>query len=111
MDDVYDAMDSISTASKIAFTQSDIELEARCEAELGYILHMGIKKESKAMVHYHNMARLAASRRPKDLTGEEWYKKAKKAMEEIQKKRKLDEEAARDKADAPFRKMVEEDLK
>ena len=59
-------------------------MEARSEAELGYILHKGLKQESKAMVHYHNMVRLAASRKPKDLTKEAWYKKAKSAMETIQ---------------------------
>ena len=84
VDEVYDAIDNISMASKIAFTQADIELEARCEAELGYILHKGLKKDSKAMVHYHNMVRLAVSRRPKDLTVEDWYRKAAQAMEGIQ---------------------------
>ena len=43
MDEVYDAIDSISMASKIFFAQQDIELEARSEAELGYILHKGLK--------------------------------------------------------------------
>ena len=111
MDEVYDAMDSISLASKIAFAQDDIELEARSEAELGYILHKGLKQESKAMVHYHNMVRLVSARKPKDLTDEPWFKKGKEAMNGIQEKRRLEEEAAKDKADAPFRKMVEEDMK
>ena len=63
------------------------------------------------MVHYHNMVRLVSARKPKDLTDEPWFKKGKEAMNGIQEKRRLEEEAAKEKADAPFRKMVEEDMK
>lgn len=80
VDEVYDAIDKLNMASKIAFNQADIELEAYCEASLGEILHKGLRKDSKAMTHFHNMVRLAISRRPKDLTLEKWYRSAVLAM-------------------------------
>ena len=37
MDEVYDALDSFSNASKLAFEHEDLEMEARCEAWIGKI--------------------------------------------------------------------------
>ena len=62
------------------------------------------------MNHYSNVVRLAVAMKPKDVTNQVWYKDAKKARETIQQRRKLEEEASKDKADAPFRAMIEQDL-
>jgi len=59
MDEVYDALDSYGSASKIAFEHQDLEMEARCEAEIGKIYNKALKKESKAMSHFNNVVRLA----------------------------------------------------
>ena len=63
MDEVYDALDLFSNASKVAFAQNDVELEARCEAWLGKIYEKALKKETKAMGHYSNVIRLAVTLR------------------------------------------------
>ena len=63
MDEVYDALDLFSNASKVAFAQNDVELEARCEAWLGKIYEKALKKESKAIGHYSNVIRLAVTLR------------------------------------------------
>ena len=110
MDEIYDALDLFSIASKVAFAQDDLELEARCEAWLGKIYNMALKKESKALSHFSNMIRLSVVMKPTDVTNTEWYKEAKKAKDAIQTRRQLEEEAAKDKADAPFRQMIVEDL-
>ena len=49
MDYIYDSLDLFNNASKIAFAQSDTELEARCEVWLGKIYDKALKKESKAV--------------------------------------------------------------
>ena len=111
MDEVYDALDLFSNASKVAFAQDDVELEARCEAWLGKIYEKALKKESKAVGHYSNVVRLAVTMRDgRDVTGSQWYKDAKAAKEAIQSRRQLEEEAAIDRADAPFRAMIATDL-
>ena len=70
MDEVYDALDLFSNASKVAFAQDDVELEARCEAWLGKIYEKALKKESKAVGHYSNVVRLAVTMRDgRDVTG------------------------------------------
>ena len=70
MDEVYDALDLFSNASKVAFAQEDVELEARCEAWLGKIYEKALKKESKAVGHYSNVVRLAVTMRDgRDVTG------------------------------------------
>ena len=69
MDEVYDALDLFSNASKVAFAQNDVELEARCEAWLGKIYEKALKKESKAIGHFSNVIRLAVTMRDgKDVT-------------------------------------------
>ena len=62
------------------------------------------------MSHYNNIVRLANSLRPRDVTREPWFVEAKKALDSIREKRRLDEEASKDKADKPFREMITEDL-
>ena len=54
--------------------------------------------------------RLAQALRPRDVTRETWYRDAMKAKETIQNRRKQQEEAAKDKADKPFRDMIASDL-
>ena len=83
MDEVYDALDLFTNASKVAFAQNDLELEARCEAWLGKIYDKALKKESKALSHYSNVVRLAVTMKPKDVTGTEWYREAKQAKDAI----------------------------
>ena len=94
LDEVYDALDLFNNASKIAFAEVDLEMEARCEAQLGMIFEKALKKEDKAMLHYNNMVRLEVAMRPKDITRTDWYKKAKKAKDTIAENRRLAEEAA-----------------
>ena len=110
MDEVYDALDFFFNASKIAFAQDDLELEARCEAQLGKLYNMALKNENKAMRHYTNVIRLSSGMIQIRVQNTEWYKEAKKIKEAIQTRRQLEEEAAKDKADAPFRQMIVEDL-
>lgn len=110
MDEVYDAMDHFSSASKMAFEHDDMELEARCEAWLGKLYNNSLKKESKAMTHFNNMIRLSNALKPKDITKESWFTAAQSELKAIQEKRQLEEEAAKDKADAPFREMIKDDL-
>ena len=43
-------------------------MEAQCEAWIGKIYNMALKKESKALSHYKCVIRLANSLRPKDVT-------------------------------------------
>lgn len=52
MDEVMDSLDLFNNASKVAFVQDDLELEARCEAWIGKLYEKALKKESKAMTHY-----------------------------------------------------------
>ena len=110
MDEVYDALDSFGAASKIAFAESDIELEARCESWIGKIYHKALKKDAKAMSHFNSVIRLANSLRPRDVTQEEWYKFSKETLDAVREKRRLEEEAAQDRADKPFRDMVLADI-
>ena len=44
VDSLYDALDCCSNAQKIAFDNKDTELEARCEAYIGKIFYLGLKK-------------------------------------------------------------------
>ena len=68
-------------------------------------------KESKAMSHYNSVMRLAISLKPRDVSQEPWFKLAKTNLEAIREKRRLDEEATQDRQDAPFRKLINEDIK
>ena len=68
-------------------------------------------KESKAMSHYNSVMRLAISLKPRDISQEPWFKLAKTNLEAIREKRRLDEEATQDRQDAPFRKLINEDIK
>ena len=110
MDEVYSALDLFSNASRVAFRHEDLELEARSEAWLGKIFDKALKKEEKAMGHFTNAIRLSVAMNPSYYANTAWYKEAKLAKETIQTRRQLAEEAQRDKADAPYRKMIEEDL-
>ena len=83
MDSIYDALDIFNNASKIAFTQNDFELEARCEAEIGKLYNLALKKESKAMTHFNNVVRLAMALRPKDVTNNAWYREVQTTKEAI----------------------------
>lgn len=83
MDYIYDSLDLFSNASKIAFAQEDTELEARCESWLGKIYDKALKKETKAILHFNNVMRLAQALRPKDVTTTQWYRDAMKAKTEI----------------------------
>ena len=85
-------------------------MEARCEAKLGKIYTVALKKEDKAVSHFINVVRLGMAMKPKDITTTKWYKEAKAAKDAITERRRLEEEAQRDKADAPFRAMVKTDL-
>lgn len=80
MDEVYDALDSFGSASKLAFEHQDLELEARCETMIGKIYDKAMRKESKAMGHYNNVIRLAESMRPRDITREPWFKETKERL-------------------------------
>ncbi len=111
MDEVYDALDSFNHASKVAFEQNDIELEARCEAWLGKIYQKCLKKNEKAITHYNSVIRLANSLRPRDVTQTQWYRDAKTSLDSIREARRLDEEATQDKKDKPFRDLVAEDIR
>ena len=68
MDYVYDSLDLFQNASKVAFAQHDIELEARCEAKLGKIYDKVLKKQVKAMIHFNSVMRLANSLKPRNVT-------------------------------------------
>ena len=68
-------------------------------------------KESKAMSHYNSVMRLAICLKPRDVSQEPWFKLAKTNLEAIREKRRLDEEATQDRQDAPFRKLINEDIK
>ena len=74
------------------------------------IYNLALKKEDKAVAHFINVLRLGMAMRPKDVTNLKWYKDAKAAKDAISERRRLQEEAARDKADEPFRALVKEDL-
>ena len=84
----------------MADAQKDLELEARCEYWLGKINEKALRKEDDAIRHYNAVHRLAVVMRPKDITNTLWYKEALSSKESIQSRRKLEEEAAKDKADA-----------
>ena len=71
---------------------------------------MALKKETKAMRHFSNVIRLAVVMKPKDVTKTAWYLESKQTKDTIQTRRQLEEEAAKDRADAPFRAMITEDL-
>ena len=73
MDEVYDALDSFSNASKLAYEYEDVEMEARCEAWIGKINNQAFKKESKAVSNFTNVVRLANCLKPRDVTGEPWF--------------------------------------
>ena len=83
MDSIYDALDIFNSASKIAFAHDDFELEARCEAQIGKIYNLALKKESKAMTHFNNVIRLAMALRPKDVTNTDWYREVQTTKEAI----------------------------
>ena len=63
------------------------------------------------MSHYNSVIRLANSLKPRDVSNEPWFKSAKANLEAIREKRRLDEEAAQDRQDAPFKELIKEDLK
>lgn len=65
MDTIYDSIDCCNMAQKTAFELEDTELEVRCEAFLGKIYYMGIKKLDKAKRHLSNTMRLEITLRPK----------------------------------------------
>ena len=73
MDVIYDAIDCCGNAQKIAFENQDTELEVRCEAFLGKIFYMGLKKLDKAKRHLSNTVRLEFTLRPKDCSAEPWF--------------------------------------
>ena len=56
------------------------------------------------------MIRLAESLKPRDVSREPWFVEAKNRLEQIREEQRLNEEAQKDKADAPFREMIKEDL-
>lgn len=110
MDEVYDALDSFGSASKLAFEFQDIEMEAKCEAMIGKIYDKALRKDSKAMTHYKNVVRLCESLRPRNLTQEPWYRETKRAADAIEEKRSRETEAAQNEADKPFIAKVKADL-
>ena len=71
---------------------------------------MALKKENKAMSHFSNVIRLAVVMKPTDVTSSEWYKEALKSRDAIYTRRKLEEESFKNRADAPYRAMITEDL-
>lgn len=62
------------------------------------------------MTHFNNVVRLANTLRPRDVTQEVWYRDSKRNLDSIREKRRLAEEANKDRADKPFRDMITEDL-
>ena len=62
------------------------------------------------MTHFNNVVRLANSLRPRDVTQTDWYRDSKRTLDAIREKRRLAEEAEKDRADKPFRDMIAEDL-
>ena len=73
MDIIYDSIDCSNAAQKIAFEHHDTELEVRCEAYLGKIYYMGLKKRDKAKKHLSNTIRLENTLRPKSFQNEDWF--------------------------------------
>ena len=83
IDMLYDAIDNSNNAQKIAFDNKDTELEARCEAFVGKILYMGLKKLQKAKRHLSNAVRLENTLRPRKCSGDEWFKSCKIYLDNI----------------------------
>ena len=83
MDMLYDAIDNCNNAQKIAFDSQDTELETRCEAFVGKILYLGLKKLQKAKKHLSNAVRLENTLRPRNCSGIEWFQSCKIYLDTI----------------------------
>jgi tetratricopeptide (TPR) repeat protein len=77
-----DALDSFNQAAKIA-EGKDFETEAIAEVEIGKVFYKCLKDLPRARKHLYNALRLANMLDYKNVTGEDWFKRASVYMKEI----------------------------
>lgn len=108
-DIVYQAIDLINTAMKIAF-EVDTETEALCSAHLGKIFYRGLKNLEKGKTHYNDCIRILETLKPKVFNEEKWYQLMVKHMIEIQQALNKKEEDERQESEKAIRKTVQKEL-
>ena len=108
-DIVYQAIDFLNTAMKIAF-EVDAETEALCSAHLGKMFYRGLRNHQKGKTHYNDCVRILETLKPKVFNEEKWYQLMVRHMIEIQQAQNQKEEDERQESEKEIRKTVQKEL-